>query len=126
MDQLPCFSGRPLLAFPCLPAHTPGTLQFPANKSAVDIEGSFMKMQLGDIYKDKVTGFVGVAVSFHQYLNGCQRLALQPQELHDWKPIESQVFDVEQLEHIGPGVSITPKPTGGPRDVPARQELPKR
>lgn len=83
-------------------------------------------MDLGDTARDTITGFTGVIISRHEYLNGCVRLSLQPKQLKDGKPIECQTFDVEQLELKAKGPRRSPKPTGGPFKEPARPATPAR
>jgi len=77
------------------------------------------KIKLGDKAKDSVTGFEGIAVSRHTYLNGCDRLTIQPPIDNEGKHLESFTFDEPQLELIESAV-VTPDPlpqhqrTGGP------------
>jgi hypothetical protein len=54
------------------------------------------------------------------------RLSLQPKELKDGKPIDSHVFDVEQLELVERAAPRTVLPAGGPMDDPKRQSAPVR
>jgi hypothetical protein len=81
---------------------------------------------LGDVVKDTITGFKGVVVSRHDYLNGCVRLGIQPKGLKDGKPIEAQVFDIEQCELVTAAKPRAVKPSGGPRNDPARPAAPPR
>ena len=37
--------------------------------------------QLGDLVKDKVTGFTGIVICRAVWLNGCARLTVQPQKV---------------------------------------------
>ncbi len=83
-------------------------------------------MKLGDELKDTVTGFKGVAVSHHRYLNGCERFTLQPRELKDGKPVEPHTFDIEQLELYLAAPERTVTPSGGPHDEPSRPSIPSR
>lgn len=80
--------------------------------------------KLGDLAKDSVTGFKGVVVACCEWLHGCARLTLQPQELDkDGKPRETQTFDSLQLvvvkekavaaQQIRTGAAAA---TGGPND----------
>lgn len=80
-------------------------------------------IELGDEVKDSITGFQGVVVGAFHYLHGCRRLAVQPRELKDGKPLESQVFDEPQLilvKAINPPVQ--PVKTGGPHDDPPSRD----
>jgi hypothetical protein len=70
-----------------------------------------MKMEtrigLGDLVKDRITGFEGIvtALTFYQY--GCVRALVQPQGMgKDGKPIEPQVFDDPQLKIIRVGAIV--------------------
>jgi hypothetical protein len=71
-------------------------------------------MQLGSRYRDRVSGFVGVAVSCHSYLNGCNRITLQPSVDKDGKLPECQTFDEPQLEYIEDVVPQGSRLIGGP------------
>ena len=53
--------------------------------------------ELGDLVKDKVSGFKGIAVSRHSYLNGCDRISVQPSIDKTGKHPESVTFDEPQL-----------------------------
>ena len=56
-------------------------------------------VNLGDKVKDTVSGFVGVAVSRHSYLNGCDRVSVQPAANNKTGKLEgSQTFDEPQLK----------------------------
>lgn len=83
-------------------------------------------MKLGDTIKDTITGFAGVCISRHEYLNGCVRLTLQPAKLTDGKPVEAQTFDVEQLTLVKSAPVKVVKPHGGPRNEPKRPAIPSR
>ncbi len=83
-------------------------------------------MKLGSTARDTITGFAGVLTSRHEYLNGCVRLTIQPTTLHDGKPIESQTFDIEQLELISEPKPRTTEPKGGPQNEPKRPAVPSR
>lgn len=73
---------------------------------------------LGQKYRDRITGFTGVATSRHEYLNGCVRIALTSAELHEGKPVDAVTFDIEDLVFVDEGVTTNKKPTGGPGDIP--------
>jgi hypothetical protein len=83
-------------------------------------------IKLGDIVRDTVSGFEGVVIAEHQWLNGCKRISVQPQKLHDGKPIEAQTFDEPQLELVAPRTVQRKVNTGGPRNEPARPTVPNR
>lgn len=89
-----------------------------------------MGIKNGDTARDTITGFEGVVVSTHTYLNGCVRFAIQPKSLHEGKPVEAQVFDEEQCELVSaaaPKTTAAPaKAPGGPRSEPRRAAIPAR
>ena len=58
------------------------------------------KTKLGDEVEDKVSGFKGVAIAFHDYLNGCRRISVQPQVDKDGKLPDSATFDEPQIKVI--------------------------
>lgn len=84
------------------------------------------ELKLGDLAKDRVTGFQGTVIARHEYLNGCVRLSIQPNELKDGKPIESHVFDIEQLDLVEADQHKKLSRSGGPESEPARQSAPSR
>ncbi len=88
-------------------------------------------VELGDQVKDKVTGFEGIAVGRHIFLQGCHRISVQPPIDKEGKHPESVSFDEPQLIVKKAGVVTTePEPvppkvrTGGPmpyKDTPRRE-----
>lgn len=82
-----------------------------------------VQIKLGDVAKDKITGFKGVVICDSKWLHGCRRLTLQPQELKDGKPLESQTFDEPQLQLVRSAVAAGSGATGGPRPEPTRNVL---
>jgi hypothetical protein len=62
------------------------------------------KPALGDTVRHTITKFEGVVVAFTTWLNGCERLSVQPEKLDkDGKPRETQVFDIQELEVLKAG-----------------------
>lgn len=59
-----------------------------------------LKVKLGDEVRDTVSGFVGVIVAEHKYLNGCTRMSVQPPVDKDGKLPNSSSFDHPQLELV--------------------------
>jgi len=47
----------------------------------------------GDRVKDLITNFEGIVVCRTEWLNKCVRICVQPEQLHDGKPIDGQTFD---------------------------------
>lgn len=71
--------------------------------------------QLGVRYRDKVTGFEGVAVSAHIYIAGCTRLTLEKLNA-DGDKLIALTFDEPNLERLEPVVVEQRVKTGGPHD----------
>lgn len=72
-------------------------------------------IQLGDEVKDAVSGFQGIAVGRHEYLQGCARITVQPPIGEDRKLPDTATFDEPQLEIVNAGkVGGGRKDTGGP------------
>ena len=86
-----------------------------------------MKVGLGDIARDTVTGFRGVATVRSEYISGCARVGLQPPVGDDGKVPEAQYFDEPMLEVLQ-AAAVAAKPTdrGGPRPAPQQHAAPKR
>lgn len=55
-----------------------------------------MKIELGRTYKDKITGFSGVATGYVEYITGCNQALIAPRS--DGGKIESAWFDVQRLK----------------------------
>lgn len=58
-------------------------------------------IKLGNQVRDIYTGFTGIATARTDWLFGCSRICIEPQELKDGKPIEGQWFDEQRVEVIG-------------------------
>lgn len=78
---------------------------------------------LGQEVKDRVSGFTGTAIARTTYLQGCDRISVQPKvtksgELPAWK-----TFDEPDLVVIGKGVAPgdPEEDPGGPRIVPGNK-----
>jgi len=72
-------------------------------------------IQLGESYKDAISGFAGVAMSRHEYLYGCTRITLQT--LSDAGSVLSETFDAPALVAVD-GTKFESARTGGPRPIP--------
>lgn len=55
------------------------------------------EIKLGQKVKDTITGFEGIALGRTEWLYGCVRVTVQPQQLFEGKTIEPEVFDEPQL-----------------------------
>lgn len=59
-----------------------------------------MKIKLGATYKDVVTGFVGVATGYVQYMTGCNQALLVPKYKKGDKDT-SRWYDEQRLTQVG-------------------------
>ena len=60
-----------------------------------------MEVVLGKMYKDRITGFKGIAVANYSYIEGCDRVDIQPPHLDTTGNIlESKVFDSPRLIEV--------------------------
>lgn len=86
-----------------------------------------MRINLGDLARDTVTGFQGVCVVRSEYISGCARVGLQPQVDKDGKTPEPGHFDEPMVEVVKAG-AIRPQPSdrGGPRPAPSQHAAPAR
>lgn len=71
-------------------------------------------IKLGDLVMDKYTGFKGIAVSKHSYVNGCDRYTVQPQVDSEMKLPAAETFDSPQLIVVEEKNEIRHTTTGGP------------
>lgn len=83
-------------------------------------------IKLGDEVRDTISGFQGIVVCISNWLNGCQRITVQPQALHEGKSIGSETIDAEQVEVISETPPVKASKTGGPSIAPVRAADPKR
>ena len=81
--------------------------------------------KLGDRARDRVTGLVGIVTATTQWISGCNRVLIQPEQLHDGKPIEGTWVDDDMAELVDEA-AITPTtqqalktPAGGPQADPS-------
>ena len=54
-------------------------------------------IELGGKYKDKITGFTGVATGYVKYISGCNQALLAPKVGKDGDFVETQWFDEQRL-----------------------------
>lgn len=88
-----------------------------------------MRINLGDLVRDQISGFQGVAVGRTEWLYGCVRITVAARGLDkDGKPFDSQTFDEDQCEIVENGSMQAPSKdrTGGPRPNAPRREDPRR
>lgn len=81
-----------------------------------------MSIQLGKTYRDRITGFCGVATGFVTYLSGCNQALLAPQVDSTGGLRNSEWFDVQRLaEQPGDPIVLDNTETPGcDRQAPRR------
>lgn len=57
-------------------------------------------INLGDEVRDIISGFQGIATARHTYLQGCDRISVQPPIDKEGKLPEAESFDEPQLEAV--------------------------
>jgi hypothetical protein len=84
-------------------------------------------IQLGDLVRDRITGFEGVVECISEWLNSCRRITVKPIFLKDGVTVKNETFDAPQLEVIEAGYFDKPvirkgEKTGGPSISPKRND----
>ena len=82
------------------------------------------KIELGDLVKDRISGFSGIVTARSEYLNGCISVLVSPTNLdNDGKKIKGIWFDDVQLEvEEQKAFGSLERATGGPeRSTPSRE-----
>lgn len=79
----------------------------------------------GDEARDSVSGYTGIVVSIHKYLNGCRRISICPQVAADGSFREERTFDEPQMELLRREAWKRPAPpelreVGGDTTIPPR------
>jgi len=101
----------------------------------IELKGDDDMIRLGDLVRDRVTGFTGTVVCKTEWLNNCIRIGVQPKmelkEGETQKLPEVHYIDEPQLEIIVPlqgAESVRPPraATGGDRDEPRRTSVDDR
>lgn len=59
-----------------------------------------MRIKLGDVVRDTITGFTGVAIGRSVWLYGCERIGIEPAELRDGRPMDPVFFDEQRVEVV--------------------------
>jgi hypothetical protein len=79
-------------------------------------------IKLGSMVRDKITGFVGIAIGRTTWLNGCNRWGVQGLDLHEGRPTEVVWIDSVQLAVVPdeqtPATKATGTEVGGPQQDP--------
>ncbi len=69
---------------------------------------------LGKKYRDKFTGFIGIAVAKREMLNGTIQLHIEPEVDKEGKMNKGYYIDVGQLVEISSERPVIPAGAGGP------------
>ncbi|MFH0995779.1 MAG: hypothetical protein V1844_09825 [Pseudomonadota bacterium] len=75
------------------------------------------KFKLGEVLKDKVTGFQGVVMGRTEYFTQCAHYGLCSQTLKDGKPLEWEWIDETRLVRVEGAERVlqeSREPTSGP------------
>lgn len=75
---------------------------------------------LGEKYRDKITGFQGLATSRHEYLYGCVRYSLESELATAGGKSEEFTFDEQRLVPVPAAPVAATATSGGPRPTPPR------
>lgn len=75
-----------------------------------------MRIPLGTVVRDKVTGFIGIAENRATFLYGCDRYSVQPKVDKDGKIPENQMIDEPQLELVE-GEKVVMSPAAEPEQL---------
>ena len=69
-----------------------------------DRKGAHVSANLGDKVTDSISGRSGIVIGRTEWLYGCVRLTVQPQEHKDGKPVDPFVVDEPQVSVVKPNV----------------------
>lgn len=58
-------------------------------------------IEFGKTYRDRITGFIGVATGQCSYITGCNQVLLAPHAKPDGDVAEPRWFDVDRVEDAG-------------------------
>ncbi len=86
------------------------------------------EVKLGMNVRDKITGLTGIATGRSEWLNGCDRISVQPPAKDDKIP-DAFWIDEMNLEIVGtkhPHLKKQPVLTGGPQNDPKPRPSPIR
>lgn len=85
-------------------------------------------IKLGHTYKDKITGFQGIATCVANYITGCNQVLIGPPMAPDGTFRESHWFDEQRLDDTGaPAIVIDNSQFNGPdKAAPKNNPQPAR
>lgn len=72
--------------------------------------------KLGDVVKDRITGYKGTVVAKTLWLYGCIRVGVQSKRMKDGKPVEAQWFDEGQVDVLSKALGGPNRPHGAVKD----------
>lgn len=79
-------------------------------------------IKLGNKVRDTITGFAGILIGRTEWMYGCNRIGIQPEGLHEGKPVDAEWFDEQRVELVeATPVKVSPNSTatsGGPKRDP--------
>jgi hypothetical protein len=79
-----------------------------------------MGIELGEKYRDEISGFEGVATGHAEYLYGCEQTMLSGSK-HDSHEPDCHWFDDQRLIHVESGARMGEQVVaGGPQQAPSR------
>ncbi len=84
-------------------------------------------VELGDRVQDKISGLKGIVVGITNYLYGCRRVSIQPEQTKDSKPADWFTIDEPQIAIVKKGavkgrmVQIEEDRPHGPREDAGRR-----
>ncbi len=76
-------------------------------------------IELGATYKDKITGFQGIATGYVKYLTGCNQALLTAKVSKDGSSAPTGWFDEQRVERVGKSVVALDNSKTPGFDVPA-------
>lgn len=62
------------------------------------------EVQLGNKVRDLVTGIEGTATAFAYYLNGCERVAIEPPAENNKVSDKVEWADIQQVQYVDEGI----------------------
>lgn len=82
------------------------------------------EIKLGHKVKDIVSGFVGIAITRLEYLNGCVRYTVQAKQ-NENNEVPNMDIDVEQLKKVDNGIFKKKKvtKTGGSKKMEVKNSV---
>lgn len=70
-----------------------------------------MSVEIGNKVRDKITGLVGIVTGLTKWVTGCDTAQVQPQTLHEGRPVDACGIDVTRLEILDSSNILEPSTT---------------